>query len=314
VMRGGWLLANAVALLAVGIWLGSLALPYTNAVRLRNAFLLRRGHLEDFTWTPENVPPDFLVEVKRPPANIEAELSKLTAHGDENDWQRTRELVSMLVRHWRYEGGIQADLATTFSGIRAGGGYCSDYVRVFLAAAHGVGLFCRQWAFSFDGFGGHGHTFVEVFDRQRRQWVFLDVHNNVYAVERGCSDPLDALAIWERLQREPSSITFMRAGSGRLGFPDLHKLLDYYQRGGDQWYLWWGNDVISRDERNQAALFGRVSGRLAHWVGSALGSLPALVVLVTPQNLVQVERMERLRRRAVTAVILAAALVALLVL
>jgi hypothetical protein len=226
-MRGEWFLANAVALLAVGAWLATLALPYRRAVRLRNAFLLRRGRPEDFVWIPDNVPPGFRVEVERAPANIEAEVSKLTAKGPDSDWHTMRALVSMLVRHWRYEGSIQADLATTFSGILAGRGYCSDYVRVFLAAAHGAGLFCRQWAFSFDGFGGHGHTFVEVFDRQRARWVFLDVHNNVYAVERGRLEPLDALEVRERLQRDPSTIRFRRAGAGRLGFPNLQKLLNY---------------------------------------------------------------------------------------
>ncbi len=41
----------------------------------------------------------------------------------------------------------------------------------------------RQWGFSFDGFGGHGHTVVEVYDRQRGKWLLLDVFNNFHAVD-----------------------------------------------------------------------------------------------------------------------------------
>jgi hypothetical protein len=97
-----------------------------------------------------------------------------------------------------------------------------------------------------------------------------------------------------------------------LGFPHEDKLLNYYQRGAAQWYLWWGNDVISRDHKGVAGLIGRISGRWAHRLGSALGSLPPLVVLVTPQNLAQVQRMERLRRSAFAAIALVAILALLL--
>jgi hypothetical protein len=30
------------------------------------------------------------------------------------------------------------------------------FVKVYLALAHAAGITARQWAFSFDGFGGHG--------------------------------------------------------------------------------------------------------------------------------------------------------------
>ncbi|MEO6065617.1 MAG: hypothetical protein ABIP49_07570, partial [Lysobacterales bacterium] len=231
----------------------------------------------------------------------------------ESDWKRARELVTMLVRHWTHEQPIRADLATTYRGIVGGGGYCADYVRVYLACAVTAGLFCRQWAFSFDGFGGHGHTFVEIFDRQHRRWAFIDVHNNVFATCTGDETPLDALSLWRALTEAPASVEFRRVGEGRLGFRHFDKLLAYYLRGADEWYLWWGNDVISREHRSMYSVVSRVSGQFGHRFRSVVGHLPAIVVLSTPENEAKIARMLRLRRLALAAALVAAVSVVMLV-
>jgi hypothetical protein len=306
------LVANVLVLAIALIGLAMLTLPPRQTLRARNAFLLRRGRPEDFAWTPPAVPPDFRVEQSRAPPGIEAAVHAAGVCETDGDWQRARALVGMLVAHAQHEGGIQADLTTTFQGIVAGYGYCADYVRVYLAAARSAGLFCRQWAFSFDGFGGHGHTFVEIFDRQRSAWAFVDVHNNVYAVLAGVDAPMDALALRRALLGSPSAIEFRPAAPGRLGFPHFDKLLDYYRRGAAQWYLWWGNDVISREHTGIVQAVGRLSGRLAYRVGAALGQLPPLVVLATPDNEQDIVRMEQLRRRVLWAAIACGILVALL--
>ncbi len=300
-------IANAIALAIALGWLAYLTLPYAQAVRVRNAFLLRRGRPEDFSWTPTAVPDDFRSERMLAPNAIRGAVESAGVAKLAGDWPRALALVQMLVQHAQHEGGIRADLATTFQGIVAGYGYCADYVRVYLAAARSAGLFCRQWAFSFDGFGGHGHTVVEVYDRERSRWAFLDVHNNVYAVLAGTHAPIDALELRRALLGDPATIEFRRAGPGRLGFPHFDKLLDYYRRGANEWYLWWGNDVISRERRG---LLRRVSGRLAHRLDSTLGRLPPLVALATPENERAIARMEGLRRRVVTASALSVALAA----
>jgi hypothetical protein len=309
-MMRGFGIVDVLALVTAAGWLGKLTLPYPQAVRVRNAFLLRRGRPEDFQWTPATVPPDFYVERKRPPAEIEqaAQDARSRVTGD---WPLALALVGLLVRHSTREGdAIQADLATTYAGIVSGAGYCSDHVRVYLAAASAVGIFCRQWAFSFDGFAGHGHTFVEVYDRQQAKWRFLDVHNNVYAVIAGTEEPLAALELRNALLAAPTSIEFRRAGPGRLGFDDFDKLLDYYRRGAPQWYLWWGNDVITRDSSGLRRGLQKISRHLAHAVGSAL-DLPPLVVIVSEQNEVEIARMESLRRNVIGTVILIVILVTL---
>ena len=302
----------AVALVLAAGWLAWLVVPPGRAIRVRNAFLLRRGREEDFAWTPASRPSDYRVETLRPPAEIERALADAGVPAIDDDWDRAKALVTMLVAHRRREGAIRADLATTFRGIVDGNGYCSDYVRVYLAAASRVDLFCRQWAFSFDGFGGHGHTFVEVFDRRRSAWSFLDVHNNVYAVLSGSPAPLSALELRRALVERASDVQFPRAGPGPLGFPHRDKLVDYYRRGVAEWYLWWGNDVITRDATRLPQPIARWLGPLLHRVRGATWRLPPLVALTTAENDARVVAMERLRRRIIATAVVAAALAALL--
>lgn len=310
---GVLIIANVIALAVALGWLAYLTLPYAQAVRVRNAFLLRRGREDDFSWTPTTVPNDFRSERMLAPNAIRRAVESTDAAKLAGDWPRALVLVQMLVQHSQHEGGIRADLATTFQGIVAGYGYCADYVRVYLAAASSAGLFCRQWAFSFDGFGGHGHTVVEVYDRERSRWAFLDVHNNVYAVLAGTDAPIDALELRRALLGNPATIEFRRAGPGRLGFPHFDKLLDYYRRGANEWYLWWGNDVIARDSGTVAKALSRISGRLGHRLASALGNLPSLVAMVTATNEIQIQQMEALRSRVRIALAMVAVLAAVLV-
>jgi hypothetical protein len=304
------ILANAIALAASGGWLTQLTmLPSNRIVRVRNAFRLRRGRPEDFTWTPSTVPADFRVEHQRAPAVIENAVTVAGIQEARGDWQRALALVAMLLRHWRHDGAIQSDIAGTYKGIVAGGGYCADYVRVFLAAASSIGVFSRQWAFSFDGFGGHGHTFVEVYDRDAAKWIFLDVHNNVYAIDPMRDERLSALEVRDAL-RGSNPMEFRRAGPGRLGFEDFDKLLDYFRRGGNEWYLWWGNDVITRYDRPVTVALSHISRRLAHGLTTFFRT-PRLVAIVTADNERQIEQMKRLKRRVVAAIALVGVLVAL---
>ena len=292
------LIANLVALAVVVAWLVGLVLPPSRAMKARNAWLLRRGAVDDFQWTPASVPAAFRLERRGPPAPIAEAVDAAGVARIGGDWPRALALAGMLVQHAKREGHARADLVTTFRAIVAGSGSCSDYVRVYLAAAKRAGLFCRQWNFSFDGFGGHGHTVVEVFDSERNQWALLDVHNNVYAAERGSIAPLDVRTVQRLLAGDPTRVEFVQAAPGRLGWPEPAKLRAYYARGAQQWCLVFGNDVNSRD----------AGGRWRHRLRSALARLPPLVALVTPENEPLLARAERLRRMLRIASLVAAML------
>ena len=298
---------NLLLLAAAVAWLATLTLPGSRVVRVRNAFMLRRGAPKDFDWIPAGVPVGFRIEYASAPAPIVEAVRALPTNLS-TDWQRALALQAMLIAHARDDGGIRADLATTYQQIVSGNGYCADYVRVYLAAAAAAGLFCRQWAFSLDEFGGHGHTFVEVYDRNASHWAFLDVHNNVYAARPGTQAPLDALALRAALLATPSDLEFRAAAEGRLGYPHPHKLLEYYQRGVQGWYLFWGNDVVARERRGIARLLSVMSGRLAYRFGSGLVGVPPLVAIVTDENEAAIGRMEALRCKFLWAVTLVAGL------
>ena len=83
-----------------------------------------------------------------------------------------------------------------------------------------------------------------------------------------------------------------------LGWEHFDKLLDYYRRGAQQWYLWWGNDVVTRESVGLAGALSPISASLAHRVSSAF-YLPELVPVQSAENEQAVRRMVRLRRQVV---------------
>ena len=94
---------------------------------------------------------------------------------------------------------IQADLHETYRRIRANGdGYCGDFADVYTGLLNAAGVFSRNWAFSFDGYGGRGHIVNEVWIRGADQWVLLDVFNNIYFVDAK-GRPMSALAVRQAL-------------------------------------------------------------------------------------------------------------------
>src|SRR4030095_2604963 len=119
-------LVLAVALLRATAWLAWQVVPPGRAIRVRNAFLLRRGRNEDFAWTPAALPTGYRVEKLPPPAPIDRAVAEAGVSAIADDWERARALGTMLVSRRQREGAIRADLATTFRGILGGGGYCAD--------------------------------------------------------------------------------------------------------------------------------------------------------------------------------------------
>lgn len=264
---------NLAALAALGAWLLRRAWPLTETVRLRNALLVQATVVGDFDWTPETVPADFRRESLAASEDFVAIVAGLGLDGLD-DWAKAVRIAGHLVENSRDLGPLQDDLAASYRGIREGHGYCADFVKVFLALAHAAGLFARQWAFSFDGFGGHGHTFVEIFDRQAGAWRFLDPHNNFHVVDAQSGQVLSALEFRDSLLGRRGPVAMRPNGSGRPGYVEPAKALDYFRRGAAEWYLWWGNAVFSLYAHPLVWGAGRVSRVLAHFVAILVGAQP----------------------------------------
>lgn len=176
-------------------------------------------------------------------------------------------------------------------------GYCADFVKVFLVLAHAAGITARQWSFSFDGFGGHGHTVAEIFDRERGRWLLLDVFNNFHIVDAASGEPLGALEYRDALQGRRGLAQRRMNGPGRPGFVHEHKAVEYYLRGVDQWYLTWGNAVSSRYAHPLVRRAGRLSRVLGDLAANVIGAQPHIRIYETADNALAVRRIFALRSR-----------------
>ena len=293
----GFVALNLVALGVLLAYATSLAYPPSEAARLRNALLLRREDEVDFSWTPDTVPADFQKERLPASADYAAIVQSLGVSEMELDWDKARTLAAHLVMHAADKGPIQSNLSTTYRRMQQGYGYCADFVKVYLALAHAAGLFARQWAFSFDGFGGHGHTFVEVFDRQRTRWIFVDVFNNFHAIDTSGGGVLSALDFRDFAIGRREGVAMRPNGPGRPGFIHEAKALDYYRRGAPEWYMWWGNAVFSFYAHPLVRATERVSRSVAHLIAIVIGLHPKIQIYPLTENREQVRRMLELRRR-----------------
>jgi hypothetical protein len=304
------LTVNLVLIGAVVAYLVSRAYPLTELVRVRNAMLLARTRPGDFDWTPENAPPDFRFERRQPSPEFVEVVHALGVDRLDDDWQKALALAGHLTEVSRGAGPIQSDLATTYGRIREGGGYCADFVRVFLALAYTADVVARQWAFSFDGFGGHGHTFIEAYDRRLSKWLFLDVYNNFHAVNPVSGAAMSAFEFRVALEGPVGTFDLRPNGPGPPGFRYPERALEYYRRGLGQWYLLWGNAVFSGDANPIVRAAFRISGGLGRLVTTFIGAQPLIRVLPTAENGVMVASLAGLRRRVCAATV---ALLALLV-
>jgi Transglutaminase-like superfamily len=304
--------ANLIALFGVVGYVLWRAYPPTEAVRLRNALSLATGSNPDFDWTPPHFPADFRAERLPPPAEFRDIVASLRLGDRSGDWDKALALASHLVERAGDLGPVRADPLTTYRAIRDGHGYCADFVKAFLALAHAAGLSVRQWGFSFDGFGGHGHTVVEVYDHQRRKWLLLDVFNNFHVVDAHSGEPLGALECRQALLASAGKLRMRANGPGRPGFVHSETALEYYRRGVHQWYLLQGNAVFSSYAHPLVRMAGRLSRGLAPVAASIVGVRPRIRILETSENARQVSQLRMLRRQLVVAAGLALLLLATL--
>lgn len=309
--RGIWLSVTAMALAML-----SLA-PYftssTELVRMRHALVLGDRLDEAVDWTPASVPPDFLREDAAPYPEFADAVSRLGLDAMASDWDR----VLAISRHLLgsspelYGGAIQSDLRDTYQQIiTQGHGYCGDFVRVFTGLAIAAGIPVRAWAFSFDGFGGHGHVWPEIWNRQLGRWQLVDIFNNSYFVAAE-GVPLSALEVHRAMLEKPATLRLLRLHPGvKPGFVIEAKAWDYYRRGINQWYLVSGNNVFSYDRALLVRAFAGISRSLEQLGGIVQGVYPGVRILAEEANQAQSTAMKRLRWHlfAVAGVIVAALL------
>lgn len=292
------LLASAAVLGLLVLSLAPHLSSSTELVRMRNALVVADSQPAQFDWTPANVPADFFVERGRTDPMFADVVARLGLTSMTSEWDRAIAISRhLLVSSRSLSGGtIDSDLRGTYSAIIGQGkGYCSDFVQVFMALAISADVPVRAWAFSFDGFGGHGHTWPEVWDRQTQRWQLIDVFNNAYFIgPQGVV--LSALELRAALQTSPASVRLMPVdAAARPGWKIERKAWDYYQRGLPEWYLWWGANVFSYDRNPLVRSSSGVSASLQQLAGIAHGVQPQMRILESPENRDAVEAIRRLK-------------------
>lgn len=308
---GAWRTTFWLSTLLALLLVASLA-PYltssTELVRMRNALLYENTPAEA-DWTPATLPADWLAE-RAPPTPMFVRIlaeNGLVAPGD--DWETAlrigRHLLWGVVTHPDNGGPVQLGLSDTWREITGKGrGYCGDYVDVFTALANASGIFSRSWAFSFDGFDGHGHIFNEIWDRKSASWRMIDVFNNYYVVDEN-ERPLSALEFRKVLLAGAPVRWRAVEPEARPGYKYPEKAVDYYRRGAREWYLWWGNNVFEYDGEPVVSTLSTASRSLGQLSAIAAGVYPSIRVLQTPDNVKQRAALAQLRiQLLVTAVLL----------
>lgn len=293
--RGVWI--SVAILLLSGLTLAPYLTSSTELVRMRNALLLLDGGGQSFDWNPDKTPSDFMLEKESPyPAFVEA-ANKLGLNQMASDWDRAIAISRHLLSAPEINGPpIQSDLLNTYSRIiNHGEGYCSDFVRVFMAFAIAEGIPVRPWSFSLDGFGGSGHIWPEIWNRQLGRWQLVDIYNNFYFHGKD-GIAISALELREALLHSPSSVkrSPLHAGA-RLGYEDESMLWSYYQRGLHGWYMQWGNNVFSYDRVIVKHGLGRYSRSLEQMDAMLSGVTPRVNLMVDDSNRNDAKAMWRLR-------------------
>lgn len=301
-MRSGvstWLRRAFVACLVATV-LGAVALvPHfrdsAELVRMRNALLLD-DELAAHDWTPDSVPKGFALETAAPNPLYAEIVERAGLHSDGGDWEAALRIARHLLTQRGSRGvAIQSDLDDTYRRIMADGiGYCGDFADVFTGLANAAGVFSRPWAFSFDGFGGRGHIFNEVWDRAAGRWIMLDVFNNMYFTDAS-GRPLSGIALRHALVAgEPVSLVPIEPGAAP-GFRYKDKALEYYRRGLPGWYMWWGNNVFENDQAPLVRLLRSTPRALEQLGGIAGGVFPHIRILADEANRGEREALARLR-------------------
>lgn len=312
--RGIW--ASVAVLLLCALSLAPYLTASTELVRLRNALLLMDGETRSFDWTPDAVPADFMLERGAPDPLFVDAANRLGLAAMASDWERVTAISRHLLGNPRLDGPpIQSDLRDTYRRIIDNGdGYCGDFTRVFMAFAIAEGIPVRAWSFSLDGFGGHGHVWPEIWNRQLGRWQLVDIYNNFYFPGRD-GVPMSALDFRRTLIEQPASLRHELLHPGaRPGYAVESQLRDWYRRGLDGWYMAWGNNVFSYDRAIMVRHLGRVSRSLEQLDAIAMGVYPKFNLLRSESNRAQVDAMWRLRTQLIVAGwIVALALLSLLV-
>ena len=219
------------------------------AVKIRNSLIANVGQETDFTWTPDKVPKNFRLETSGVPDEFERIAEKIITPdlAGKSNFEKTLLIARHLSQLPARGGAIMSTTRYTYEQIvSTGKGYCADYTQVFNALAIASDIPVREWGFAFEEYG-NGHAFNEIYDPGLGKWIMVDVFNSFYLKRLSDGVPVSVMELREALLEgvAESMIEVVPIVKDNFGFKSYEKLFEYYARGKDQFFLWWGNDVFT---------------------------------------------------------------------
>ena len=289
------LLALATLLLAAVV-----LLPYMGSgqglVKLRNALRFETADETSIRWSASSMPLTFTEEGRAAPLLFRDTATKVAGPAESDFGKALRLAGHLVISPERSGDAIQSSLEHTYREIvERGEGYCADYTAVFTGLALAAGIPVREWGMSFDGFGGNGHAFTEIYDQTLGKWVLIDAFYSFYVTDPA-GMPLSVLELRDYLlQDRLEALTVMPIDPEQFMFPSFEYALRYYQRGADQVFMIWGNNVFSYDTNPGIRAARHISRSAEQLVGIAVGVQPRIMILSSPMNQSAVKELERLR-------------------
>jgi hypothetical protein len=239
-------------------------------------------------WKPASPPRGFLLEQSPVPPEFIAiahtVLNKDTS--SQSNWDRALHIARHLAQGPGIGTGIQSNTLDTYRTIMTKKqGWCSDYTQVFNGIAIAAGIPVREWGMSFDGFSGRGHAFNEVYDDRLGKWIFIDSFFSFYVKDARTGIPLSAMEFRKRLQAEegPQKNLVVEPIEPRR-LRSAAQVLEFYKRGADQFYLWFGNNVFSYDAYPLVRALGPWSKVLEQGAAIIAGVHPKIRIIETESN------------------------------
>lgn len=279
-----------------------------NFTRIRNSFLIEAAPIEDFLAKPSAMSPTFLQENMSAPRYLVDALNQIGVkrnHNSEDALNLALKISAHLIENKSRGKPIQSNVADAYRLIRdEGRGYCADYSQVFTAMALAANVPVREWGLGFEGFGG-GHAFNEVFSEELNKWVMIDSFHSLYVKDAVTGAPLSTTEFQQRLLKaDRASIVFQTIVADRFYFKTKDKAYEYYERGANFFYLFWGNNVFSYDESWPVKVVGPFS-RSAEVLSAILfGYHPKLKTIVTPENETFIDKLEQINATLIAAFVL----------
>lgn len=310
-----------VTLLAMLVVLGFLAKsiesPY-EITRIRNSLLASAGSDQDFRWDPASPPRDYLLEKKPPPPEFLVIEAAVFDKGGQSlgNWEKAKMIAQHLSRGPGIGDGIMSNTYDTYQKIMTEErGYCADYTQVFNGIAIAAGIPVREWGVSFDGFSGDGHAFNEIYDETLNKWIFIDSFYSLYAKDARTGEPLSVLEFQNRLLKENPQelISVEPIVRDRFKFKDADRVLKYYKRGSQQFYLWFGNNVYSYDNSLPVRLLGPFSRAGEQAVAILTGIHPKIRIVPTSENTALISDLAAVRYRFIAQAVSLAILTVVLI-